>query len=42
MWTELLTGSGVVKPEMTDSLLKEAKELSAILPASQRTAKRFA
>ncbi len=39
MWIELLTESGIVKPE---ALLKEAKELAAILTASQQTAKKSA
>jgi four helix bundle protein len=40
LWIELLTESGIVNQEMTRDLLKEAKELSAILTASQQTAKR--
>ena len=40
LWIELLVESGIVKPEMTDDLLKEAKQLAAILTASQQTAKR--
>jgi four helix bundle protein len=40
LWIELLTESGIVKQEMTQDLLREAKELSAILTASQQTAKR--
>jgi four helix bundle protein len=40
LWIELLTESGIIKPELTQELLKEAKELAAILTASQRTAKR--
>ena len=42
LWIELLTGSGIIKPEMTEGLLKEAKELAAIVTASQQTAKRTA
>jgi four helix bundle protein len=40
LWLELLTESGIVKPEMTAELLKEARELTAIITASQQTAKR--
>jgi four helix bundle protein len=40
LWVELLTESGIVKVEMTEGLLKEAKELAAILTASQQTAKK--
>ena len=42
LWLELLTESGILKPELTDSLLKEARELAAILTASQHTARRAA
>jgi four helix bundle protein len=42
LWLELLIESGILKTEMTESLLKEARELAAILTASQRTAKRTA
>jgi hypothetical protein len=42
LWIELLTESGIVKQELTRDLLKEAKELSAILTTSQQTAKRTA
>jgi four helix bundle protein len=42
LWLELLTESGIIKPEMTEGLLKEARELAAILTASQHTAKRTA
>jgi len=42
LWLELLTESGILKPEVTDSLLKEARELAAILTASQHTARRAA
>jgi four helix bundle protein len=40
LWLELLNESGITKPELTTDLLKEAKELTAILTASQQTAKR--
>ena len=40
LWLELLTESGIVKVEMTEGLLKEAKELAAILTASLQTAKK--
>jgi four helix bundle protein len=40
LWLELLTESGIVEVEMTEGLLKEAKELAAILTASQQTAKK--
>jgi hypothetical protein len=39
MWLELITESGIVAPERTKVLLKEASELTAIFAASQRTAK---
>jgi four helix bundle protein len=42
LWLELLTEAGIIKPEMTEALLKEAKEVAAILTASQKTAKRTA
>jgi len=42
LWLELLIESGILKSKMTESLLKEAKELAAILTASQQTAKRTA
>ena len=42
LWIELLTESGIVKQELTAELLKEAKELAAILTASRQTAKRVA
>src|SRR5579864_2971017 len=42
LWLELLTESGIVKVEMTECLLNEAKELAAVLTASQQTAKRTA
>jgi hypothetical protein len=40
LWLELLNESGITKPELTEDLLKEARELAAILTASQQTAKR--
>jgi len=40
LWIELLTESGIVTPELTGELLREAKELAAILTASQQTAKK--
>lgn len=39
LWLELMTESGIIPLERTDSLLKEANELTAIFAASQRTAK---
>jgi len=42
LWLELLIESGIIKTEMTEELLREAKELAAILTASQRTARRTA
>ena len=42
LWMELLTESGIIKPERTEALLKEAKELAAILTASQQTARKSA
>ena len=42
LWIELLTESGIVRPELARKLLKEARELSAILTESQQTAKRTA
>jgi four helix bundle protein len=42
LWLELLIESGIVKSEMTVALLKEARELAAILTASRQTAKRSA
>jgi four helix bundle protein len=38
-WLELLSETGVVKPERTLNLLKEANELVAIFGASLRTSK---
>jgi four helix bundle protein len=42
LWIELLTESGIIKPEKTEGFLKEAKELAAILTASQQTARKSA
>jgi len=42
LWIELLTESGILQPQLTAELLKEAKELAAILTASQQTAKKAA
>ena len=40
LWLELLTESETVRAELTAGLLKEARELAAILTASQQTAKK--
>jgi four helix bundle protein len=40
LWLELLTESRIVKPEINAELLKEARELTAKITASQQTAKR--
>jgi four helix bundle protein len=42
LWLELLIESGTIKSDMTVALLREAKELAAILTASRQTAKRSA
>jgi four helix bundle protein len=42
LWLELLIESGIIKSEMTVALLKEAKELAAILTASRATARKSA
>jgi four helix bundle protein len=42
LWLELLIESGILKSEMTVALLREAKELAAILTASRQTAKKSA
>jgi four helix bundle protein len=42
LWLELLVESGIIKSEMTVALLKEAKELAAILTASRQTARKSA
>jgi hypothetical protein len=39
-WIELLGETGIVRPQRTQSLLKEANELVAIFGASLRTSKR--
>jgi four helix bundle protein len=39
LWLELLIESGIVPAEKADSLLSEARELTAIFTASQRTAR---
>jgi len=39
LWLELLAESGIVRVEKTESLLCEARELTAIFTASRRTAK---
>ncbi|MDI6738759.1 MAG: four helix bundle protein [Candidatus Edwardsbacteria bacterium] len=38
-WLELLTESGIVKPELLRDLMKEADELTAILVTSAKTLK---
>jgi|SRR5882672_3426037 len=42
LWLELLIESGIIKSEMTEELLKEARELAAILTASRQTARKAA
>jgi four helix bundle protein len=42
LWLELLIESGIIKSDMTVALLKEAKELAAILTASRETARKSA
>src|SRR5437764_15182467 len=39
-WLELLTETGIVRPQRANDLLKEANELVAIFGASLRTSKR--
>jgi four helix bundle protein len=39
LWLELLAESGIISREKTPSLLAEARELTAIFAASQRTAR---
>jgi len=39
LWLELLVESGIVQPEKAESLLSEARELTAIFTASRRTAR---
>jgi four helix bundle protein len=38
-WLEMLVDSGIVKKEKLNSLITEARELTAIFSASQHTAK---
>jgi len=38
-WLEMLVGSGVFQAEKLEPLLKEARELTAIFTAAERTAK---
>ena len=42
LWLELLIESGIIKSELTVGLLREAKELTAILTASRQTARKSA
>jgi hypothetical protein len=42
LWLELMTESGIVPLEKTESLIKEANELTSIFAASQRTARHTA
>jgi four helix bundle protein len=42
LWLELLTESGIISADKTDSQLAEARELAAIFTASQQTAKKVA
>jgi len=42
LWLELLTESGIISADKTDSLLAEARELAAIFTASQQTTKKVA
>src|SRR5271169_6813982 len=42
LWLELLIESGILKSEMTEEFLKEARELAAILTASRATARKAA
>jgi len=42
LWLELLTESGIISREKTEELLREARELTAVFAASQRTAKNAA
>lgn len=42
LWLELLTESGIISQDKTESLLVEARELAAIFTASQQTAKKAA
>jgi four helix bundle protein len=40
LWLELLTESGILAEEKVESLLAEARELSAIFTASQQTSRK--
>jgi|SRR5271157_2707870 len=40
LWMELLTESGILAEEKVESLLAEARELSAIFTASQQTSRK--
>ena len=40
LWLELANESGITKTELTEDLLTDARKLTAILTASQQTAKR--
>ena len=40
LWIELLSDTGIMKKELLEDLLKEARELTAIFTASRQTAKR--
>ena len=42
LWLELLIESGILKSALTEGLLKEARELAAILTASRETARKAA
>jgi four helix bundle protein len=42
LWLELLTESGIISADKTDSRLTEAREWAAIFTASQQTAKKVA
>ena len=39
LWIELMSETGVVKSKRLEDILSEARELSAIFTASQKTAK---
>jgi len=39
LWMELLIDAGIVKKEKLESLLNEARQLTAIFTASQQTAR---
>ena len=42
LWLELLIESGILKSALTEGLLKEGRELAAILTASRETARKAA